>query len=186
MLLHFFPLKGLLAVIPPGLRWYVKMSRNRSPCRLHNLTHWFRRWRHCGDMRLLGENSWQCADVSATSSWRSCAWHTPGPSAACDLSLHNSCDAWHGEIHVWMCSRADTRPRRKYTLGAHSLHMHVQLFTAPAHTKAKMFWVGVYSVYLTDLQLSRLKKKKKSTGRELPSVVISKQHSVDDHELRGP
>ncbi len=34
------------------------------------------------------------------------------------------------------------------------MHMHVQQFTALTHASAKLFQVGVYCVYLTDLQLT--------------------------------
>lgn len=61
----FFPFKGLLVIIPPGLGWYAKMSSNRSPLRLHYLTYWLRQWRPCADMKLaLSGNTWQYLWIS--------------------------------------------------------------------------------------------------------------------------
>lgn len=32
--------------------WYVKMSKNRSQLRLHDLSYWLRQWWQCADIRL--------------------------------------------------------------------------------------------------------------------------------------
>lgn len=90
-----FPSKELSLVIPPGLWWYVKMSRNRSLSRLHNRKLWS--VTGCWNEAVLGVNSWQCLWISAHATAVR-VLDTSQSAAACNMSLHNSRSAWHGEI----------------------------------------------------------------------------------------
>lgn len=158
VLLHFFPLKELSLVIPPGLWWYVNVSRNSPGCIIGN-SDW-----DSGD-RVL---KWGCAgckqlamsvDFSALRLWSVCLTQVSQLHVICHCTTHAVLEMVK---YVQMCSCMNTGTG----IGT--------------YTPVSSYSRWGYTVCIWLIYSSLTKCLTTSTGGELPRAVTS---SVVDHEL---